>query len=178
MVYRILSDDPENRMPEPPSYLTLTTYEKAVLIKWIEQGAKYKPHWAFVELKKEKVPTVKNNPWCKNDIDKFILSKIEETNLAPAPQADKETLIIRPSFDIRGFSPNVKEIDAFLQSKDQNDYEKLVDGFLASPHYGERMAIHWLDVARFADSYGYLDDQHYNMSHWRDWVIQAYNKII
>ena len=117
MVYRILIDDPDYRMPEPFYHLTLTAYEKTVLIKWIEQRAKYKPQWAYIVPKKENISTVKNNPWCKNDIDKFILSKIEETNLAQVPQADKETLIRRLSFDISGFSPSVKEIDAFAKQR-------------------------------------------------------------
>ena len=176
LVYRILSDDPEYRMPEPASHLTLTPYEKAILVKWVEQGAKYKPHWAFVPPIKQTAPTVKNIDWCKNDLDKFILEKIEKEGLMPAAQADKETLIRRLSFDIRGFAPSIAEIDAFVNNKSNNAYEQLVDQFLATPDYGERMAIYWLDLARFADSYGYLDDKHYDMSPWRDWVIKAYNK--
>lgn len=176
LVYRILSDDPEYRMPEPASHLTLTAYEKAVLIKWIEQGAQYKPHWAFVAPKKENPPTVTNPAWCKNDLDKFILAKIEKAGLSPAATADKETLIRRLSFDIRGFAPTIDEVDAFVNNKNPKTYEQLIDRFLASKDYGERMAIYWLDLARFADSYGYLDDKHYDMSPWRDWVIEAYNK--
>lgn len=175
-VHRILSDDPDYLMPEPSSHLTLTTYEKAILVKWIKQGAKYKPHWAFVAPQKTTAPKIKNTSWIKNDIDNFILSKIEAVQLNPNPQADKETLIRRLSFDIRGFAPNISEIDAFLKDQSPQAYENQVNRFLASPDYGERMAIYWLDLSRFADSYGYLDDKHYDMSPWRDWVIEAYNK--
>ena len=175
-VHRILSEDPDYRMPEPSSHLSLTTYEKAILVKWIEQGAVYKKHWAFVPPEKVNPPKVNNSKWVKNEIDKFILKKIEEKGLTPAKKAERENLIRRLSFDIRGFAPSIKEINDFVQSKDSKAYEKLVDTFLQSVHYGERMAAYWLDVARFADSYGYLDDKHYDMSPWRDWVINAYNK--
>ncbi len=176
VVHRILSNDPEYRMPSPESHLELTPYEKAVLIKWIDQGAEYKPHWAFVAPKKEDAPDTEDEGWVKNDIDKYILSSMEEKKLKPAAEADKETLIRRLSFDIRGISPEVEEIDAFVASKDPKAYEKLVDGYLASDHYGERMAAYWLDVARFADSHGYLDDKHRDMSPWREWVVNAYNR--
>lgn len=178
VVQRILSDDPEYRMPSPESHLELTPYEKAVLIKWIEQGAEYKDHWAFVAPEEQDPPGVDNDDWVRNDIDPFILRSIEDKNLKPAPEADKETLIRRLSFDIRGISPDIKEIDAFVASKDPKAYEKLVDRFLASPHYGERMAAYWLDVARFADSDGYLDDKHRDMTPWREWVVSAYNRNI
>lgn len=175
LVHRILSDDSAYKMPTPASHLELTNYEKAVLIKWIKQGAKYKPHWAFVAPTNETPPAVQNSPWVINDIDKFILAKIEKDSLAPAKSADKETLIRRLSFDIRGISPSVEEINRFLKDASPLAYEKVVDQFLQSAHYGERMSAYWLDVARFADSYGYLDDKHYDMSPWRDWVIASYN---
>jgi len=178
LVQRILSDDEEYKMPSPESHLELSAYEKAVLIKWIKQGAEYKKHWAFVPLKSTSIPSAKQKNWVKNDIDNFILHKIEEEGLHPSKEADKETLIRRLSFDIRGISPDVKEVDAFLNDKDPKAYEKLLDKYLASHHYGERMAAYWLDVARFADSHGYLDDKHHEVSPWRDWVISAYNRNI
>lgn len=178
LVHRILSEDPEYKMPTPESHLDLTPYEKAVLIKWIEQGAEYKPHWAFVAPKKPKVPAVDLKNWTTNPIDHFVLDAIEQKGLHPAAKADRETLIRRLSFDIRGISPSMDEINAFVNSKDPKAYEKLVDVFLASKHYGERMAAYWLDVARFADSHGYLDDKHRDMSPWRDWVISAFNRNI
>lgn len=176
LVKRILSDDADYVMPSQESHLELSAYEKAVLVKWVKQGAEYKKHWAFVPLKPVDVPSVEQKNWVKNDIDRYILKSIETEGLHPAKQADKETLIRRLSFDIRGISPDIKEIDAFVRDKDPNAYEKLVDKYLASHHYGERMSAYWLDVARFADSHGYLDDKHREMSPWRDWVISAYNR--
>ena len=176
LVHRILSADPELRMPTPESHLELTAYEKAVLVKWIEQGAEYKPHWAFTPPEETDPPRVSNKDWPSNDIDRFILRAMEDKSLSPAPEADRETLIRRLSFDIRGISPSLAEIDAFVSDKSPNAYEKLVDRYLASANYGERMAAYWLDVARFADSHGYLDDKHRDMSPWRDWVISAYNR--
>jgi len=178
MAHRILSTDPEYLMPTPASHLMLTDYEKAVLLKWIAQGAKYKPHWAFVPAEKPKVPSVQQKDWPCNDLDRFILHTLDEKGLKPALEADRETLIRRLSFDIRGFGPSIDEIDAFLSNKAPNAYEQLIDRWLASPHYGERMAAYWLDVARFADSHGYLDDKHRDMSPWRDWLISAFNRNI
>jgi len=176
VVHRILSTDPEVSMPTPESHLELTAYEKAVMVKWIEQGAEYKPHWAFTPPEDADPPRVSNKQWPSNDIDRFILRAMEDKSLSPAPEADRETIIRRLSFDIRGISPSLAEIDAFVNDKSPNAYEKLVDRYLASAHYGERMAAYWLDVARFADSHGYLDDKHRDMSPWRDWVISAYNR--
>lgn len=176
LVRRILSADEDERMPTPASHLTLTTTEKAILYKWIDQGAKYKPHWAFVGLAEPDLPKVKNEAWVKNDVDRFILRKLEKERLQPSGEADKATLIRRVSFDATGLPPTIKEIDDFVKDRSANAYEKMVDHFLASPHYGERMAAYWLDAARFADSYGYLDDRHRDTSPWRDWVIRAYNK--
>ena len=178
LVKRILSDDADYVMPLPESHLELSVYEKAVLVKWVKQGAEYKKHWAFVPLKPVSVPPVENSDWVKNDIDHFTLDAIERAGLQPAKQADKETLIRRLSFDIRGIAPDVKEVDAFLKDTDPKAYEKLVDKYLASHHYGERMSAYWLDVARFAESHGYLDDKHHEVSPWRDWVISAYNRNI
>ncbi|MCU0341871.1 MAG: DUF1549 domain-containing protein, partial [Spirosomaceae bacterium] len=180
LVRRILSHDPETIMPTPESHLVLTPHEKAVLVKWIEQGAAYKPHWAFVTPEKKSAPDL-NDGWVKNDIDRYIAETRHALSLKQkmfAPQADRETLIRRLSFDIRGIAPSVTEIDAFVSSKDPRAYDKLIDNFLASKHYGERMSAYWLDVARFADSNGYLDDKHIDMSPWRDWVVSAYNRNI
>ena len=178
VIHRILSNDPEYRMPTPESHLTLTEQEKAILIKWIEQGAEYKPHWAFVAPEQQKPPAVEDQKWVKNPIDNFVLAAQEKRNLKPAAEADKETLIRRLSFDIRGISPSPTEVDEFIKDGSPDAYSHLVDKFLASKHYGERMAAYWLDVARFADSHGYLDDKHHEVSPWRDWVISAYNRNI
>ena len=176
MAHRILSTDDELRMPTPESHLSLTTEEKAVLLKWIEEGAEYKPHWAFVEPEAPKLPKVTQKDWIKNDIDLFVLNRLEQEGLHPSAEADRETLIRRVSFDLTGLPPTMQEIDAFLNNPAPNAYEQMVDHYLQSPRYGERMAAYWLDVSRFADSHGYLDDKHRDASPWRDWVISAYNR--
>lgn len=176
IIHRILSNDTGYVMPTPESHLTLTAQEKAILIKWVEQGAIYKPHWAFVAPEKQKIPAVKNNGWIKNDIDNFVLTRLEREGIQPSPEADRYTLIRRVAFDITGLPPTLEEINQFVNDKTSNAYELMVDRYLKSPHYGERMAAYWLDVARFADSYGYLDDRHRDASPWRDWLINAYNK--
>ena len=176
MYHRILTEDAEEMMPPPESNLTLSEYEKALLIRWIEQGAEYKPHWSFIPPEKPAVPEVIQKEWAQNPIDNFVLARIEQEGLAPAEEADKETLIRRVSFDLTGLPPTVEETDAFLTDNSPDAYEKVVDRLLASPHYGERMANEWLDVARYADTHGYQDDGMRNMSPWRDWVIGAFNQ--
>ena len=174
--HRIISEDAEIKMPPPEFNLSLTPYEKAVLIQWINEGAEYKPHWAFIKPEKEILPTIKNTDWVKNPIDNFILNTLENKNWQPAEQADKETLLRRVTLDLTGLPPTIEEIDAFLADNTPAAFEKVVDRLLASPHYGERMATDWMDVARFADTYGYTVDRYRDMSPWRDWVIEAFNK--
>ena len=174
--HRIISTDPEFIMPTPESHLTLTAAEKAILIKWIKDGAEYKPHWSLVAPQKPVLPKVKNDAWTKNPIDRFVLAKLEAKGLKPNPEASRETLIRRLSFDLTGLPPTIAEIDAFLNDKSPNAYEKVVDRLLQSPHFGERLAVDWLDVARYADTHGYQDDGLRNAYPWRDWVINAFNK--
>ncbi len=173
---RILSEDEDYVMPTPDSHLSLSAEEKAIILKWIEQGAEYKPHWAFVAPELPKLPKLKDDSRIQNGIDRFVWARLEKEGLSSSPEADRETLIRRVSFDLTGLPPTIAEIDAFLQNNRPDAYEQMVDHFLASPRYGERMAAFWLDVARFADSHGYLDDKHRDASPWRDWVIEAYNK--
>ncbi|CAN5537373.1 DUF1553 domain-containing protein [soil metagenome] len=173
---RIISNDPDLMMPPPESNLSLSDYEIALLGKWIKQGAEWKQHWSFASPVTPELPEVKNKEWVKSSIDHFILSKIEAAGLKPSPQASKESLIRRVSFDLTGLPPSVDEVDAFLADNSSNAYEKVVDRLLASPHYGERMAADWLDLARYADSHGYQDDGMRNSWPWRDWVIKAYNE--
>jgi Protein of unknown function (DUF1553)/Protein of unknown function (DUF1549)/Concanavalin A-like lectin/glucanases superfamily/Planctomycete cytochrome C len=175
LYYRITTTDPEKIMPAKGSHLSLSNYEKAVLLKWIKQGAKYKQHWAFVKPEKIDLPKVQNDKWVKNPIDHFILKKLEEKNLNPAPLASKEILLRRLSFDLTGLPPTIVEIDNFIKDNSENAYEKVVDRLLNSQNYGERMATDWLDVARFADSHGYTVDRLRDMSPYRDWVIKAFN---
>ncbi|GAA3561766.1 DUF1553 domain-containing protein [Snuella lapsa] len=174
--HRILSTDPNEIMPEPSSHLTLSYYEKAVLIKWIEDGAKYKDHWAFIKPKAYKMPKVKNNNFVANPIDNFILARLEKEKLEPSPRADKETLLRRVSLDLTGLPPTIEDIDAFLSDDAPNAYEKQVDKLLASSQFGEQMALGWMDLSRFADTHGYSVDRYRDMSPWRDWVIDAFNK--
>lgn len=175
LVQRILTADAEKVMPPPESNLSLTEQEKAVLIRWIEQKAAYKPHWAFTKPEWPAVPKNKNADWAKNDIDRFILSRLEREGLDPSPEADKHHLIRRLYFDLNGLPPNSQELDQWLEDMREDWYERLVDSLLARPAFGERMAAHWLDVARFADSEGYLDDFHHAFWPYRDWVIKAFN---
>lgn len=174
--YRITSTDPDVVMPTPDSHLSLSDYEKAVLIKWIDEGAEYKEHWAFEKPEMPKIPSVKNDDLVKSPIDNFILSKIEEKKLTPSAPADKETLIRRVTFDLTGLPPTLKEIENFKNDNSPEAFEKVVDRLLDSPHYGERMATDWLDLARFADTHGYTVDRVRDMSPYRDWVINAFNK--
>ncbi|WP_020526292.1 DUF1553 domain-containing protein [Flexithrix dorotheae] len=174
--HRITSEDPEILMPTTESNLILTAKEKATLIKWIEDGAEYKPHWAFIKPENRKVPKVNNREWIKNPIDNFILKKLEEKNLQPNKEADKALLLRRLSFDLTGLPPTPEELEQFINDKSENAYEKQVDRLLNTVHYGEKMAIDWLDVARYSDTHGYLVDRYRDMSPWRDWVIQSFNE--
>lgn len=173
---RISSKDSTVMMPPKASNLKLSSYEIAVLEKWIKQGAKYEKHWAFTPPQLPAVPLVINKTWPKNEIDHFILQKIEQKHLEPNKEADKERLLKRLSFDLTGLPPTIAMMDQFLADQSSNAYEKMVDQLLQSPAYGEKMALHWLDIARFADSHGYQDDNYRSQWPWRDWVIHAFNK--
>lgn len=178
VVHRILSNDPDYRMPTPSSHLTLSATDKATLLKWIKDGAIYQPHWAFVGPNKPTVPTLKGQGSfvAVNEIDHFIVSRLQREGLTPSPEAPKDLLLRRLSLDLTGLPPTVSELDAFFADKSPDAYEKQVDRLLASPHYGEKMATDWLDLARFADSHGYTVDRLRDMSPYRDWVIRAFNQ--
>jgi hypothetical protein len=176
VVNRILTEDKELMMPPPESNLSLSVAEIATLTKWIEQGAKYKPHWSFIPPDTPKIPEIEDKSWAKNEIDHFVAAKLKTHKQKPSNKASKETLIRRVSFDLTGLPPTLEEIDAFVANDAPDAYEKLVDRLLASAAYGERMAADWMDVARYADSDGYLDDKHRDFSPYRDWVIRAFNK--
>jgi hypothetical protein len=176
LVKRILSSDPKVLMPAPESNLALTDYEKAVLVRWIEQGADWKPHWSLIPPRKPAVPPVKQASWPRGDLDRFVLATLESKGLSPSPEASRETWLRRVTLDLTGLPPTLEEIDAFLADRDAHAYETVVDRLLASPAYGEQMAAEWLDVARYADSHGYQDDGMRQMWPWRDWVIAAFNR--
>jgi hypothetical protein len=173
---RITSNDPSMIMPPPNSNLTLSDREKAMIKKWIKQGAEYKKHWSFITPEKQALPEIKNKDWPVNPIDHFVLKQIEDKNLTPSQQASKETLIRRVSFDLTGLPPTIEEIDQYLADDSTNAYEKVVDRLLATDSYGERVATEWLDVARYADTHGYATDPFRDVSPYRDWVIEKFNQ--
>lgn len=176
LLKRITSTDADVHMPPPDSKLSLTRSEIETLTRWIRQGAQYDRHWAFLPVPKVAVPQVHRADWPRNEIDRFILARLEAEGLSPAKEAGREKLIRRLSFDLTGLPPTLEEIDAFLNDSSPRAYERLVDRLLASPAYGERMAAAWLDVARYSDSYGYQVDRDRFVWPWRDWVIRAFNR--
>jgi hypothetical protein len=176
---RILSNDPDEVMPPPKSNLSLSREEKELIRRWIEQGAEYQGHWAFLPVEEPPVPKVRNRKSeARNDIDRFVVSRLEREGLKPAPEADKERLLRRVTLDLTGLPPTLAEMDAFLADRSPAAYEKVVDRLLDSPTYGERMAVEWLDVARYADTYGYQADRFNHLWPWRDWVISAFNRNV
>lgn len=175
LVRRILSDDPAVMMPAPDSHLTLNDYEKAVLVTWIAQGADWQPHWAFTSPVKPAVSILPATDGSPTEIDRFVRARLPDRGLHPAAEASREELIRRVSLALTGLPPTLAEIDAFLADTSADAYERVVDRLLASPAYGERRAVDWLDLARYADSHGYQDDGMRPMWPWRDWVIEAFN---
>ncbi len=174
---RILSEDPDEVMPPPKSHLTLTAAEKDLLRRWIDEGAEYQPHWSFIPLPAVvAVPPVKDAAWARGDMDRFILARLEQEGLKPSPEAAKERWLRRVTFDLTGLPPVQAEIDAFLSDHGADAHEKVADRLLASPRFGERMAVPWLDIARYADSFGYQADIDMQAWPYRDWVIRRLNE--
>ena len=170
---RISAEATNFRMPRDREALNADEIETIRL--WIDQGAEWQSHWAFVPPEKPVIPAVNDKSWSRNPIDSFVLKRLDEESLQPSAQADKATLIRRVSLDLTGLPPTLEEIDAFLADASPNAYEKVVDRLLQSPRYGEKMAVEWLDAARYADTNGYQTDGERTMWRWRDWVINAYN---
>lgn len=175
LVRRIFASDPEDRMPPPESKLALSADERAVLRRWVAEGAEYQDHWAFRHVQPVAVPPA-GAGWARNEIDAFIAERLRREGWPPAPEASRETLIRRVSLDLTGLPPSPAEVDEFLADRRPDAYERLVDHLLASPHYGEWMAVEWMDLARFADTFGYQADVDMDLSPWRDWVIGALNR--
>jgi len=175
LLERIRSSDPDVQMPPPTSNRRLSDDQKRLLERWIAAGADYAPHWAFVPPVRPAVPAVSPSAWPRNDVDRFVLAALERHGLAPSPEADRPTLIRRLHADLVGLPPTPEEVDAFVADADPQAYEQLVDRLLASPHYGERMALGWLDAARYADSNGFQQDGDTWQWMWRDWVVGALN---
>ena len=176
LVERIQSDDPELVMPPPHSNRRLSTEQKKQLERWIANGATYEEHWAFATPARPVEPKVIDTDWVRNPIDRFVLSKLEAEGWCVSPEADRATLIKRLSIDLTGLPPTPMEVDAFLADPDPQAYEQLVDRLLESRHYGERMALPWLDAARYADSNGFQQDGDTWQWIWRDWVVRALNE--
>ncbi len=175
LVRRITSTDESMRMPPADATHQLTESEKTLLIEWIRQGAPWQQHWAFVAPRRPELPAVSNQQWGRNEIDRFVLARLEKEGVSPAPEADRETLLRRVTLDLTGIPPTVAELESFLKDASADAYEKAVDRLLASPRYGERMAWRWLDAARYADTNGYQIDGDRSAWRWRDWVIDAFN---
>ncbi|MCI0422238.1 MAG: DUF1549 domain-containing protein, partial [Acidobacteria bacterium] len=173
---RISAKEEALRMPPPTAERKLTESQIELLRRWIDEGAKWDTHWAYTAPKRPSLPSVKNTAWIKNPIDAFILARLEREGLKPSPPAGKTTLLRRLSFDLTGLPPTPAEVDSFLSATSLDAYEKQVDRLLSSRRYGERMAMQWLDLSRYADTHGYHIDSHRDMWHWRDWVISAFNR--
>jgi hypothetical protein len=175
LVSRVCSQDPEEQMPPPKSGKKLTPQQQDLLRRWIDQGAPWAEHWAFVPPVKPALPGVANPAWSRNEIDAFILARLEKEGLAPSPEVDRPTLIRRVTFDLTGLPPTPADVDAFVTDSSPGAYEAVVDRLLASPHFGEHMARLWLDDARYGDTHGLHLDNYREIWPYRDWVIKAFN---
>jgi hypothetical protein len=176
LILRVNAEADDRRMPPPRTNRRLTAAQKDVLRRWVEEGAAWGKHWAYETPTRPPLPPVKNAAWARNAIDFFVLARLEREGLAPSPEAARETLIRRVTLDLTGLPPAPREVDAFLADDAPGAYERLVDRLLASARYGERMAMDWLDEARYADTNGYQNDFARTMWPWRDWVIGAFNR--
>lgn len=175
---RISSTDSDLKMPPLESNKKLTSTQVELLKRWIDEGAEWNSHWSFVSPKKTTLPKTKNSKWVRNPIDQFVLAQLERQQLKPSPEANRRTLIRRLTFDLTGLPPTIAEIKNFLEDKSPNAYENLVDRLLNSKHYGERMALMWLDAARYGDTSVYHADGPRDMWAWRDRIVQMYNENI
>ena len=173
---RIAAHQPSDRMPPASAEKPLSAEQVELIGRWIQQGAQWQKHWAFEAPSRPEAPPVQRQGWARNDIDRFVLARLENEGLEPSPAADRTTLIRRLSLDLTGLLPTSDEIDAFLADHRDGAYERLVDRLLASPRYGEHLARYWLDAARYADTNGYHIDNERFMWRWREWVIDAFNR--
>lgn len=179
LIARVTSQDPDEVMPAKGERLTAD--QIAALRAWIDHGGMWpdeKKHWAFIKPTRPELPVVKNKAWPRNEIDRFILARLEREKLSPSPEAERATLIRRLTLDLTGLPPTLEEVDAFLEDRSAQAYERVVDRLLASPHYGEQLGRWWLDLARYADSNGYQVDLARSMWPYRDWVINAFNRTM
>jgi hypothetical protein len=173
---RITAADDDERMPPRSSGKSLTTDDRQKLRQWIEQGAEYESHWSLRPPVKATPPANRDARWARTPIDRFVLARLDREGLTPRPEADRHTLIRRLSLDLIGLPPSPEEVEAYLSDTRPDAYPRLVDRLLASPHFGERFALDWLDAARYADTNGYFVDNERQMWRWRDWVLSAFNQ--
>jgi mono/diheme cytochrome c family protein len=176
LLRRVTSHDEEDVMPPPKTGKKLTPQQIDLLRRWVEQGGAWEGHWSFIAPVRPEPPKTKDDKWGRKPLDAFILTRHEAAGLKPSREADKVTLIRRLTFDLTGLPPTPPEVDAFVNDASPDAYEKRVDRLLASPRYGERVALDWLDAARFADTHGYHIDAGRDMTRWREWVIDAFNR--
>jgi hypothetical protein len=174
LISRIFATDPDDLMPPPESHKTLTSSQKELLKKWVEQGAEYQAHWSYIAPLRPPLPAT-TSAWGHNEIDAFILARLESAKLQPSEEADRRTLLRRLSLDLTGLPPAPAEVEVFVKDKSPQAYEKQVERLLRSPHYGERMAVPWLDAVRFTDTVGYHGDQNQNVFPYRDYVVASFN---
>jgi hypothetical protein len=173
---RIHSDDPDEVMPPPATKKTLTADQKRLLARWIAAGAEYEPHWSFIPPRRPDPPAVRDQAWVRNPIDRFVLARLEQEGLAPAPEADRRTIARRLALDLTGLPPEPAVVEAFVADTRPDAYDRLVDAFLAMPEWGEHRGRHWLDYARYADTHGIHFDNFREMWSYRQWVIDAFNR--
>ena len=174
LLRRILSEDADEVMPPPQMKRSLAVDQKEVLRRWIDAGANWGKHWAFVKPTKPEPPAVEDR-WGRNDIDRFVMASLAAKKMRPIRVADKRTLLRRVTLDLTGLPPTTEQVEAFIADRSNNAYEKVLERLLASPEFGERMAWDWLDIARYADTNGYQGDRTRTMWPWRDWVVKAFN---
>ncbi len=176
LVNRIFNTNEDDLMPPPASNKKLTSAQKELLKQWILEGAQYQPHWAYIKPTRPEIPVTHDARWVRNPIDAFVLSALEKRGIQPSPEAERRTLLRRLSLDLTGLPPTPGEVAAFAKDKSSTAWERAVDRLLASPHFGERMAVPWLDVVRFTDTVGYHGDQNQNIFPYRDYVINSLNR--
>jgi len=175
VVRRILSTDPDEMMPPPDSGRRLSSAQREILRRWVADGGRFAQHWAFVPPQPSAPPEVRNAGWSRTPLDRFVLARMEQEHLQPRPEADRAALLRRVTLDLTGLTPSLAELEAFLNDSRPDAYELAVDRLFRSPHHGERLALEWLDTARYADTHGYHIDSARDMSLWRDHVIAAFN---
>jgi hypothetical protein len=176
LLERVCAEDEADRMPPTDSGKELTPEQTETLKRWIAEGVEYQPHWSLIPPERPELPAVKDVAWSRNPIDRFVLARLDEEGLTPSGEADRRVLIRRLSLDLLGLPPSAEEVHAFVADGSSDAYERLVDRLLASSHFGERMALDWLDAARYADTNGYSIDGGRQMWLWRDWVIDSFNR--